>query len=191
MIKKERGKMYKVSDEGAFVEISLLSPISAISLKVDHQNPKIRSKLKKILGQGVPSVESHTKHGQISLCWISNDELLLLNETEEKKDLLKKIRKELSNTHSLVENVTDMRAWFLIEGEGSIDLLRKGVPKDFSRLDLSSKNFFRSRLGEVQVNILIKSYEQVVISVLRSVQGYTSQWLKQCSQKGSEISFDL
>ena len=125
------------------------------------------------------------------MCWISNDELLLLNETKEKKDLLKKIKKELSNTHSLVENVTDMRAWFLIEGEGSIDLLRKGVPKDFSRLDLSSKNFFRSRLGEVQVNILIKSYEQVVISVLRSVQGYTSQWLKQCSQKGSEISFDL
>ena len=41
MIKKETGKMYKISDEGAFVEISLLSPISAISLKVDHQNPKI------------------------------------------------------------------------------------------------------------------------------------------------------
>ena len=58
--------MHKVSEEVSFVGVSLISPISAISLKIDHQDPKIRIKLKKILEQEVPSVESITKHGQIS-----------------------------------------------------------------------------------------------------------------------------
>ena len=144
-----------------------------------------------VFGMDVPSVESVTKNHNLSLCWISDDELLLLSDSKDLVVLLKKIRKELGNIHSLVEDVTDMRAWFLIEGERAIDLLRKGVPKDFSKLSLLSKSFFRSCLGEVQVNILIESDQSILISVLRSVEEYTSQWLKQCSRKGSEINFDL
>ncbi len=183
--------MFKVSDQGAFAEVSLVSPIPAISLKLDHQNLKTRNKIKKILGTDVPTVESVIKNHNLSLCWISDDELLLLSEAKNLDVLLKKIRNELGNIHSLVEDVTDMRAWFLIEGERAIDLLRKGVPKNLSKLSLSSKSFFRSCLGEVQVNILIQSNESILISVLRSVEEYTSQWLKQCSREGSEINFDL
>ena len=183
--------MFKVSDEGAFVEVSLVSPIPAISLKLDHQNLKVRNKIKKILGIDVPLAQSITKYRHLSLCWISNDELLLLSEGKEVDVLLKKIRKELFSIHSLVEEVTDIRAWFLLEGERAIDLLRKGVPLDFSKLNLTSKNFFRSRLGEVQVNILVESRQRIIISVLRSLEEYTCQWLKQCSKQGSEINFDL
>ena len=183
--------MFKVNDEGAFAEVSLVPPIPAVSLKLDHQNLKTSNKIKKILGIGVPSVESFTKNRSLRLCWISNDELLLLSEGKELDVLLKKTRKELGNIHSLIEDVTDMRAWFLIEGERAIDLLRKGVPKDFSKLGLLKKSFFRSRLGEVQVNILMESDRKIMISVLRSVEEYTSNWLKQCSRKGSEINFDL
>ena len=144
-----------------------------------------------MLGMEVPSIESVIKHGYLSLCWISNDELLLLSDTKAVDVLLKQIRKELGNIHSLVEEVTDLRSWFLVEGERSLDLLRKGIPKDFSKMNASSKSFFRSRLGEVQVNILIKSNRRILISVLRSVEEYTCQWFKQCSQAGSEINFDL
>ncbi len=183
--------MFKVSDENAFVEVSLVSPIPAISLKLDHQNFKVGNKIKKILGMDVPTVESIIKYRDLSLCWISNDELLLLSEGKEVNVLLKKIRKELVGIHSLVEEVTDMRAWFLLEGDRAIDLLRKGVPTDFSKLDLASRSFFRSRLGEIQVNILVKSNQRIIISVLRSVEEYTCQWLNQCSKKGSEINFHL
>ena len=183
--------MFKVSDEDAFVEVSLVSPIPAISLKIDHQNLKVRNKIKKILGMDVPLVESIIKYRHLSLCWISNDELLLLSEGNEVDVLLKKIRKELVSIHSLVEEVTDIRAWFLLEGKRAIDLLRKGVPIDFSKLDLSSKRFFRSRLGEIQVNVLVESKQRIIISVLRSVEEYACQWLKQCSKQGSEINFDL
>ena len=183
--------MFKVSDEGAFVEVSLISPIPAISLKLDHQKLIIRNKIKKILGMDVPSVGSTIKYRHLSLCWISNDELLLLSEGKEVDVLLKKIRKELVSIHSLVEEVTDIRAWFLLEGERAIDLLRKGVPIDFSKLDASSESFFRSRLGEIQVNILVESRRRIIISVLRSVEEYTCQWLKLCSKQGSEINFDL
>ncbi len=84
--------------------------------------------------------------------------------------ILKKISKELVVSNSLVEEVTDLRAWFLLEGEKSIDLLKKGVPIDFSKFDLSSKSFFRSRLGEIQVNILVESKRRIIISGLRSVE---------------------
>ena len=183
--------MFKVSDESAFAKVSLVPPIPAISLKLDHQDLKTRNKIKKILGMEIPSVESVIKHRNLTLCWVSNDELLLLSEGKEVGVLLEKIRKELGNIHSLVEDVTDLRAWFLLEGEGAIDLLRKGVPKDFSKLDLSSKSFFRSRLGEIQVNILMDSNQRIIISVLRSVEEYTCLWLNQCSRGGSEINFDL
>ncbi len=183
--------MFKVSQKDAFVEVSLLPPIHSISLKLDHEKLQIKKKLKKVIGIEVPSVESAAKEGQLTLCWVSNDELLLLNESQRNDDLLNKIRQELGKTHSLVEDVTDMRAWFLLKGKKCKDLLRKGVPIDLCNDKVSSRNFFRSRIGEVQVNILIKSDDQIVVSVLRSLQDYARQWFDQCSSKGTEVIFDL
>jgi sarcosine oxidase subunit gamma len=191
MIKKGKNKMHQISEKGAFVDVKLLKPFSAISIRLDHSNAKIRKKLKKTLGQEVPLQEVATINGNIYLCWISDDELLFIDEKNENKNLLPKILKEFRTIHSMVESVTDMRAWFSIKGAGAINLLRKGVPIDLSRLDLSSKNFFRTCLGEIQVNILIKSHDQVIICVLRSCEGYASNWLEHCSRKGSEVKFDL
>ena len=42
------------------------------------------------------------------------------------------------------------------KGNRALDILRKGVPLDLSKIK-HLKKFLRTRLGEIQINILIKS----------------------------------
>ena len=56
---------------------------------------------------------------------------------------------------------------------------------------MSKNNFLRTRLGEIQINILFKSPDEILVSVLRSHKDYMIEWLEVCTKRGSEINFDL
>jgi sarcosine oxidase gamma subunit len=94
-------------------------------------------------------------------------------------------------TTGVAENTTDLRVWYLINGERALDILRKGVPLDLSKSKISEGSFLRTRLGEIQINILIKSSNEILVSVLRSHRDYMVDWFEVCTMRGTEINFDL
>ena len=105
--------------------------------------------------------------------------------------MLSEFQKQMNLTTGLAEDTTDLRSWFLIRGDRVQDVLRKGVPIDLSKLELSEKNFLRTRLGEIQINILFKSLDEILVSVLRSHTDYMIEWFEVCTKCGTEINFDL
>ena len=80
-------------------------------------------------------------------------------------------------------------AGFTTAGMG--DILRKGVPLDLGKSKISERSFLRTRLGEIQINILIKSSNEILVSVLRSHRDYMVDWFEVCTKRGTEINFDL
>ena len=49
----------------------------------------------------------------------------------------------------------------------------------------------RTRLGEIQINILFKSLDEILVSALRSHKEYMIDWFEVCTRRGTEINFDL
>ena len=97
----------------------------------------------------------------------------------------------MNATTGIAENTTDLRVWFLIKGDRALDILRKGVPIDLGKLKVDENNFLRTRLGEIQISILFKSSNEILVSVLRSHKDYMIDWFEVCTKRGTEINFDL
>ena len=174
-----------------FVDVYLIGSLKSLNIRVDQRDKKSLNIIQKHIGIELPSVQKAIERNSLTLCWVSNDEYLLLSEKKENERLLSEFQKQMNLTTGLAEDTTDLRSWFLIRGDRVQDVLRKGVPIDLSKLDLSEKNFLRTRLGEIQINILFKSLDEILVSVLRSHTDYMIEWFEVCTNCGTEINFDL
>ena len=190
MIQRVPNKMDKIKGD-TFVEVYLIGSIRSLNIRVDQRDKKSLNIIQKNIGIKLPSVQKASERKGLTLCWISNDEYLLLNEKKENDELLNEFKKQMNLTTGVAENTTDLRVWFLIKGERALDILRKGVPLDFGKSKISESSFLRTRLGEIQINILFKSLDEILVSVLRSNKDYMIEWFEVCTRRGTEINFDL
>ena len=115
----------------------------------------------------------------------------MLSEKKENESLLNEFQKQMNLTTGVAENTSDLRVWFLIKGDQALNALKKGVPIDLEKLQISESNFLRTKLGEMQINILVKSSNEILVSVLRSHKDYMIDWFEVCTKRGTEINFDL
>ena len=190
MIQKALNKMDRIKGD-TFVDVYLIGSISSLNIRVHQEDKKSLNIIQRNIGIKLPSVQKAIEKNKLTLCWISNDEYLLLSEKKENEALLNQFQKQMNLTTGVAENTTDLRSWFLIKGNRSVDILRKGVPLDLSKLEIDKQNFFRTRLGEIQINILIKSLDEILISALRSQKEYMINWFETCTNRGTEINFDF
>ena len=190
MIRRVPNKMDRIKGD-TFVDIYLIGPITSLNIRVDQADKMSLNLIQRHIGIKLPSVQKAIEKNKLTLCWISNDEYLLLSEEKEDEGLLNQFKEKMNLTTGVAENTTDLRSWFLIKGNRSLDILRKGVPFDLGKLIIAERNFFRTRLGEIQINILIKSSDEILISVLRSHKDYMIDWFEVCTKRGTEINFDL
>ena len=175
----------------SFVDVYLIGSLSSLNIRLDHTDKKSVSVVQKNIGIEIPSVQKALEKDGLTLCCISNDEYLLLNEKKENESLLNEFQKQMNLTTGVAENTSDLRVWFLIKGNQAINALKKGVPIDLETLQLSKTNFLRTKLGEIQINILFKSYNEVLVSVLRSHKDYMLDWFEVCTKRGTEITFEF
>ena len=175
----------------SFVDVYLMGSLSSLNIRLDPTDKKSVSVVRKNIGIEIPSAKKALERDGLTLCCISNDEYLLLNEKKENESLLNEFQKKMNLTTGVAENTSDLRVWFLIKGNQALDALKKGVPIDLEKLQISGTNFLRTKLGEIQINILFKSYNEVLVSVLRSHKDYMIDWFEVCTKRGTEITFDF
>ena len=175
----------------SFVDVYLIGALSSLNIRLDDTDKKSVSVVQKNIGIEIPSVQKALERDGLTLCCISNDEYLLLNEKKENESLLNEFQKQMNLTTGVAKNTSDLRVWFLIKGNQALYALKKGVPIDLEKLQLSKTNFLRTKLGEIQINILFKSYNEVLVSVLRSHKDYMIDWFEVCTKRGTEITFDF
>ena len=175
----------------SFVDVYLIGSLSSLNIRLDRTDKKSVSVLQKNIGIELPSAQKALERNGLTLCCVSNDEYLLLSEKKENARLLNEFEKQMNLTTGVAENTSDLRVWFLIKGNQALDILKKGVPIDLEKLQISKSNFLRTKLGEIQINILFKSSDEILISVLRSHKDYMIDWFEVCTKRGTEINFDF
>ena len=175
----------------SFVDVYLVGSLSSLNIRLDRTDKKSVSVVKKKIGIEIPSAQRALERDGLTLCCISDDEYLLLNEKKENESLFNEFQKQMNLTTGVAENTSDSRVWFSIKGNKALDALKKGVPIDLEKLQISETNFMRTKLGEIQINILFKSYNEVFVSVLRSYKDYMIDWFEVCTKRGTEITFEF
>ena len=175
----------------SFVDVYFMGSLSSLNIRIDQTNKKSMSLIQKNIVTKLPSAQKASERNGFTLCCVSNDEYLLISEKKDNELLLNEFKKQMNATTGIAENTTDLRVWFLIKGDRSLDILRKGVPIDLGKLKVYENNFLRTRLGEIQISILFKSSNEILVSVLRSHKDYMIDWFEVCTKRGTEINFDL
>ena len=84
MIQRVLKKMYKIKGD-TFVDVYLIGSIRSLNIRVDQRDKKSLNIIQKNIGIKLPSVQKASEIEGLTLCWISNDEYLLLNEKKEKR----------------------------------------------------------------------------------------------------------
>ena len=98
-------------------------------------------------GLAVPAQTSATADGSRTLLWMSPDELLLVLPRAETAGALAALTDALATEHSLVLDVSDMRAAFAIEGPKAEQVLMKLCPADIASMpDDGVRRFMRREL---------------------------------------------
>ena len=175
----------------SFVDVYLIGSLSSLNIRLDLTDKKSVGVVQKHIAIDIPPAQKALERDGLTLCCLSNDEYLLLNEKQENESLLNKFQKQMNLTTGVAVNTSDLRVWFLIRGNQALNALKKGVPIDLEKLQILETNFLRTKLGEIQINILFKSYNEVLISVLRSHKDYMVDWFEVCTKRGTEITFEF
>lgn len=135
-------------------------------------------------GVAVPAVTRATVSGARTLVWMSPDELLLVLPKAEAEAATQALIQALGSDHSLVLDVSDMRAAFAVEGPKATQALMKLCPTDFAAMPADGAR--RTRAAQVACGIWRKG-EGFVIVGFRSVGDYIAGILAVAARPGTHL----
>ena len=105
MIQKALNKMDRIQGD-SFVDVYLIGSIRSLNIRVDQEDKKSLNIIQRNIGIKLPSVQKAIEKNKLTLCWISNDEYLLLSETKENEELLNQFQKQMNLTTGVAENLS-------------------------------------------------------------------------------------
>ena len=82
---------------GLFVtDIYLIGALKSLNVRVDHTDKKSVDFIQKDIGIKLPSAQKAIEKNGLTICWVSNDEYLLLSEKKVNENLLIKFQKQMN-----------------------------------------------------------------------------------------------
>lgn len=177
-----------VMDAGGLVDISEAAPQGMITIRGDFGASELVDAIA-TTGCAVPEPRQITHAGDVSVAWMSPDELLVLCPFHEVSQRLAALSQALASTHALVANVSDARAMFRVSGPATRDVIAKLAPVDMSRAVFVPGMIRRTRLAQVAAAFHLRDDETCEIVCFRSVAQYVFDLLKSVSRQGSEVGF--
>lgn len=172
-----------------FASVEEIAPRGAIVLRGDLSSGALRKLVTGICGADMPAPLGICSAQERSILWMSPDELLLLMPIEEVAAALARIDKALNGKHFLAEDVSDMRAGFLVTGEGAREALAKLTPADVSPEAFGAGSLRRSKLGQIAAAFWINDEGDIEVICFRSVAQYAFDLLCNAAKSGSEVGY--
>lgn len=148
--------------------------------------PATLAKAAKTAGPDMPKARAVTGKGDVSLAWMSPDEILVLCDYADAPALADKIEKALGADHSLVAVVSDARSVFRVEGDKADQVLRKLTPADMDAL--SQGEMRRTRIAQTAGGIWSPAPGVYEVMCFRSVGQYVFDLLANAAKSGSELA---
>lgn len=138
-----------------------------------------------VTGVSMPGTRALSSAAGVSLAWMSPDELLVICGYGGVDQKVAALETALDGVHSLVVDVSDARAVFVLEGGAVRDVLAKLCPVDFDPAALPENSVRRTRLGQVPAALWFSDAETATVICFRSVADYVFGVLKGASTEGS------
>ena len=126
-----------------------------------------------MLGLDLPKApRTSVSWGDMKALWLSTDQWLILCPRAKAVELTAALRSRLGNIHSLVVDVSDMRAVMRLEGEGVREVLLKGSSLDLLSDDYAPGTVRRMRFAEIAALLHVVEDTVFDIYVFRSYADY-------------------
>jgi sarcosine oxidase subunit gamma len=157
-------------------------PRGMIAVKGDLSNDALRTAACEAAGCDFPeSGEARVSDGQ-SVLWMAPDEVLLLIDLDRRGEALAHLQTMAAGMHVLVEDVSDMRACFVLESAAVRDVLARVTPADVSQLGLPAGVVRRTRVGQVAAAIWLPEEGRAELLCFRSVSDYVAELLAEAAR---------
>ncbi len=180
---------HREAPQGLSIDLREIADRGMIDLRGSASDKKFIGAVKKVLGLDLPKApRTSISWGDVKALWLSIDQWLILCSRAKASELVKSLVAELNSVHSLVVDVSDMRAILRLEGEGVREVLLKG-----SSLDLLSENYAagtvrRMRYAEIAALLHVVEDNVFDIYVFRSHAEYAWEYLLATARTPAKVS---
>lgn len=150
------------------------------AIKGDLADEALRGVVQDLLGAAFPKA-GQVVAGRGAVVWMAPDEILALIETGRRVEALGRFQAAAEGRHVLVEDVSDMRVGFVIEGAEVRDVLARLTPADVSSATLPVGRVRRTRVGQVAAAIWFTAEDRAELLCFRSVANYLSELIREAA----------
>ena len=164
-----------------FVTVTEAGLIGMISIRGDLTSKPLLKALKS-LGLSVPAPRQIVTSKELTLAWMSPDELLLICDHSEATQRAQTLTEALEKTHALVCNVSDARALLRLKGAKADQVIMKLSPADIATLPTGEMR--RTRLAQVAAAVWRSAPDEISLICFRSVADYTFRLLAASAKAG-------
>lgn len=152
-----------------------------IAVKGDLANEVLRQAACEAAGADFPGVCEAAAADDGGVLWMAPDEVLVVTVAGRRGEALKLLRRMAEGRHVLVEDVSDMRAGFVVEGDAMRDVLARVTPADVSPAGLPPGRLRRTRVGQVAAAIWLVGERRAEILCFQSVASYVRELLAEAA----------
>ena len=170
-----------------YIEFRQDETLGMITLRGDLGSTKLRSALKRAQFGPLPDQRCIVASGENLAAWMSPDELMLFCPLKDVQRRVTDLTVTLAKEHSLVEDVSDARAHFVLKGTRVREVIAKLAPVDMDPECFQQGEFRRTRFGQIAGAFWLSDVEKAHIICFRSVGDYMKEQLLRAAAKGSEI----
>ena len=173
---------------GLCIDMREISDRGMIDLRGNASDKKFLAAVKAELGVELPKTpRTSVSWGDVKVLWLSTDQWLILTTRAKAVTLQDALRKSLGTIHSLIVDVSDMRAVIRLEGEAVRQVLMKGSSLDFLSDDYKPGTIRRLRFAEIGALVHVIEQDIFDIYVLRSYADYAWEFLLATAKESSRV----
>lgn len=160
-----------------------------ITLRGDFSGSTFREAVSRVTGVEFSEQRRVALSGERGLCWMSPDELLVLVSYSDAGRVVEDLSSSLDGQHHLAVDVSDARAVFRLEGDGTAirEVLAKLSPADLRKAALPVGEVRRTRLAQVPAAFWFADDRCAELVCFRSVADYVWGLLTDAATVGSEV----
>jgi sarcosine oxidase subunit gamma len=158
---------------GLSIELREITDRGMIDVRGHATDKKFMAAAQKVLGLDLPKTpRTNVSWGDVKALWLSIDQWLILCSRAKAVELVAALKVELGGVHSLIVDVSDMRAILRLEGDGVREVLLKGSSLDLLSDDYAPGTVRRMRYAEIAALLHIVEDTVFDVYVFRSYADY-------------------
>ena len=174
--------------EGLSVSLREIPDRGMIDLRGLASDRKFMAAAKEVLGVDLPKQpRTSVAWGDIKVLWLSIDQWLILCPRAKAVELVARLRQALGSIHSLVVDVSDMRAVIRMEGEGCREIIMKGTSLDLLSPEYAPGLVRRMRFAEIAALLNVVEDDVFDIYVFRSYAHYAWDFLRAAARDSATV----